>query len=195
MLLGNDIVDLQEARRTSNWRRPRYLEKIFTPQEQAWIRQADQADCWVWMLWSAKESAYKLSRRLGAERIYAPKRLAIQDWMQTGTNEYVLRVQTERAEVTVHAALSSAFVHSVAVLDTARRYEHEVIPVANNHAEQSSQLRIRVLQDLQARFGSACWIKKDDRGIPQAWIGESQLDVVLSLSHHGRYGAYCWARS
>ena len=27
-MIGNDIVDIEEAKRMSNWQRPRFLEKI-----------------------------------------------------------------------------------------------------------------------------------------------------------------------
>ena len=33
-MVGNDIVDLAEAKKASNWQRPRFLEKLFTPNEQ-----------------------------------------------------------------------------------------------------------------------------------------------------------------
>jgi phosphopantetheinyl transferase (holo-ACP synthase) len=33
-VIGNDIVDLALARKESNWKRPGYLNKIFTTKEQ-----------------------------------------------------------------------------------------------------------------------------------------------------------------
>lgn len=199
MLLGNDIVDLQEARKTSNWQRPRYLEKIFTPKEQAWIQQANQADRWVWMLWSAKESAYKLSRQLGAERAYAPKRLEIRDWTQEDATNYRLQVLTEQAELTVHTTLSHTFVHSVALIDENANWQAEILNLSGTHGEQRKQLREQVCKcvaEADSRVGVEIYrIVKNESEIPQLWLGETKLDIVLSLSHHGRYGAYCWGRS
>ncbi len=197
--MGNDIVDLQDARIASNWQRPRYLEKIFTPQERAWIQQANQPDMRVWMLWSAKESAYKLSRQLGAERAYAPKSLRIRDWTQESATNYRLQLLTEQAELTVHTTLGHTFVHSVALLDENPNWQAEILNLSGTHEEKRKQLREQVCQrvaEADSRVGGETYrIVKNESEIPQLWLGETQLDIVLSLSHHGRYGAYCWGRS
>jgi hypothetical protein len=39
-VIGNDIVDLALARKESNWKRPGYLNKIFTTKEQLLISSA-----------------------------------------------------------------------------------------------------------------------------------------------------------
>ena len=33
-MIGNDIVDLKQAAKDSNWQRPRFLDKVFTKHEQ-----------------------------------------------------------------------------------------------------------------------------------------------------------------
>jgi hypothetical protein len=40
-VIGNDIVDLALARKESNWKRPGYLNKIFTTKEQLLISSAE----------------------------------------------------------------------------------------------------------------------------------------------------------
>ena len=49
-MVGNDIVDLNEASRASNWQRPRFLDKLFSEQEQAYINSAEKAFKMVWRL-------------------------------------------------------------------------------------------------------------------------------------------------
>ena len=39
-MIGNDIVDITEAKQKSNWQRPRFLDKLFTVQEQQLIQNA-----------------------------------------------------------------------------------------------------------------------------------------------------------
>ena len=39
-MIGNDIIDLAFARKESNWQRPGFLNKIFTPDEQWLIANA-----------------------------------------------------------------------------------------------------------------------------------------------------------
>ena len=74
-MLGNDIVDLDLAKIQSNWRRKNYLDKIFTAEEQLLITSAKNPDEMVWLLWSMKESAYKIHNRKTGIRNFAPKSL------------------------------------------------------------------------------------------------------------------------
>jgi len=74
-MIGVDIVDLQQARLDSNWRRKGYLDKLFTAAEQLLIATAPEADVMVWLLWSMKESAYKIDSRKTGLRSFAPIKL------------------------------------------------------------------------------------------------------------------------
>jgi phosphopantetheinyl transferase (holo-ACP synthase) len=74
-VLGNDIVDLDLTKIQSNWRRKNYLNKIFSTEEQLLIAAAENADAMVWLLWSMKESAYKIHNRKTGIRSFAPKSL------------------------------------------------------------------------------------------------------------------------
>ncbi len=62
-MIGNDIVDLALARKESNWKRDRFLDKIFTVNEQLLIANAENPEIMVWNLWSRKEAAYKIYNR------------------------------------------------------------------------------------------------------------------------------------
>jgi len=70
-MIGNDLVDLEQAAIESNWKRKGYLAKIFTPSEQLMI----DSSVMVWLLWSMKEAAYKIYSRQTGIRNYAPTSL------------------------------------------------------------------------------------------------------------------------
>ena len=74
-MIGNDIVDLQLARTQSNWQRTRFVEKIFTNEEQDYIRQSENSELEVWKLWTIKESAYKIYNRETGIRGFFPWKL------------------------------------------------------------------------------------------------------------------------
>jgi phosphopantetheinyl transferase (holo-ACP synthase) len=74
-VIGNDIVDLALARKESNWKRPGYLNKIFTTKEQLLISSAENPNTMVWNLWSRKEAAYKIYNRATGIRGYFPLNL------------------------------------------------------------------------------------------------------------------------
>jgi phosphopantetheinyl transferase (holo-ACP synthase) len=74
-MIGNDIVDLALARKESNWKRDRFLDKIFTVKEQLLIANAETPEIMVWNLWSRKEAAYKIYNRETGIRGFFPLQL------------------------------------------------------------------------------------------------------------------------
>lgn len=62
-MIGNDIVDLIQARLQSNWKRNGFVEKIFTQKEQELIFSSNNPEKMVWNLWTRKEAAYKIFNR------------------------------------------------------------------------------------------------------------------------------------
>lgn len=88
-MIGNDIVDLLQAAKDSNWQRNGFLDKLFTPEEQFLISSDIHPPKMVWLLWSMKESAYKIDSRETKLRLFAPvklvcKNLIIHDDNATG---------------------------------------------------------------------------------------------------------------
>ena len=74
-MIGNDIVDLLQAEKDSNWKRKGYLDKIFTEEEQFMISSDMHPSLMVWLLWSMKEAAYKINSRITKLRTFAPIKL------------------------------------------------------------------------------------------------------------------------
>jgi phosphopantetheinyl transferase (holo-ACP synthase) len=74
-MIGNDIVDLETAKRESNWRRKGFLNKIFTLDEQSLILNSEKPEMVVWNLWSRKEAAYKIYNRESKISGYFPVKL------------------------------------------------------------------------------------------------------------------------
>lgn len=72
-MIGNDVIDLELARSQSNWKRPGFLEKIFTSSEQRLILESIDPEIMVWAFWSRKEAAYKIFNRETGIRSYNPK--------------------------------------------------------------------------------------------------------------------------
>jgi phosphopantetheinyl transferase (holo-ACP synthase) len=72
-MVGNDIVDLVEANKTSNWKHPRFQSKLFTELEQDLINNSDNPFVMIWRLWSMKEAAYKLFTQNNGRRFFNTK--------------------------------------------------------------------------------------------------------------------------
>ena len=73
-MIGNDIIDLALAKKQSNWQRRGFLDKIFTAKEQRWLAASNDTESAVWILWSMKESAYKIMNRETGMRSLNPSR-------------------------------------------------------------------------------------------------------------------------
>jgi len=71
-MIGNDIVDLVQARLQSNWKRKGFLEKIFTQKEQELIFSSTNSENMVWNLWTRKEATYKIFNRNTQIRAFIP---------------------------------------------------------------------------------------------------------------------------
>jgi phosphopantetheinyl transferase (holo-ACP synthase) len=118
-MIGNDLVDLDEASRQSNWMRKGYLEKVFSATEIEQIRCTKQQNQLVWLFWSMKEAAYKIDSRLTGIRAFAPTSLAcidvnINEGMATGkvvVNEKTYFTETD---------LKDTYIHSVAAQSAGR---------------------------------------------------------------------------
>ncbi len=49
-MIGNDVIDLELAKKESNWKRKGFLTKLFTSFEQELIAKATNQEEMVWML-------------------------------------------------------------------------------------------------------------------------------------------------
>jgi phosphopantetheinyl transferase (holo-ACP synthase) len=69
--IGNDLVDLgaREARGKAEDRR--FLNRVFTEPEKAWILRSPEPDLTLWICWTAKEAAFKVARKLRPAAVFA----------------------------------------------------------------------------------------------------------------------------
>lgn len=112
-MIGNDIVDLIQADADSNWQRKGYLQKIFSKEEQEMILTAANPSLLVWLLWSMKESVYKIHSRAMNWNVFAPLKivctgLELKETFATGT------LTCQHIKYYTKSCISKEFVHTVA---------------------------------------------------------------------------------
>jgi hypothetical protein len=61
--IGNDIVDLRDPQNVGKSQNTRFINRVFTPNEQKLISNASNQDAMLWSLWAGKETAYKVIRK------------------------------------------------------------------------------------------------------------------------------------
>lgn len=184
-MIGNDIVDFQLAGLQSNWKRPRYLEKLFTQKEQEYITNSTEKDQMVWRLWSMKEAAYKLYTQCYPRCFYNPKSFECHIEKNSGI------VKFKDFECHVHSKITEDYVLSEASFEK-KSMTSEVLRFEN----ESTNVQSRILKFKTLELASQTYptqkkqfeILKDNFGIPTIDLGTNKLN--LSLSHHGQFGAY-----
>lgn len=208
-MIGNDIVDLRQARQESNWRRPRYLEKIFTKEELQLIATADDPGTMVWLLWSCKEAAYKRWSSETHQRRFLPRKIEItdlqlvQDGNLTNTkigtkkrrHHYMCSVQIFDHGYTVYTTLADDLIHSWTLLEDEKLLLREVAPLPPSTLSVGT--RSLLFDHLATNF---LWspadisIQKNEHGRPFIYYQNKKCPLSLSLAHHGRYGGFVLAQ-
>jgi hypothetical protein len=76
-LIGNDLVDLRAREAEGKWGDARFVKRVFTAREAELIAGSGSPDTALWMLWAAKEAAYKVARKLAPDVIFAHSRYEV----------------------------------------------------------------------------------------------------------------------
>lgn len=174
-MLGNDVVDLHLAGRENCWRRPNYLSKIFTPDEQQLVQGSDCPDLVVWLIWSMKEAAYKIVNRNTGIRFYDPKgfhcTFQIQDSKCTGSVDYRNEKFITHSEITKH-------------------YVHTLSFKTNSDMEQCCVMQRQNSSDYISCFNGrhkGLQLQRNNKGLPEIFIGHTHSHHLASVSHHGQF--------
>jgi phosphopantetheinyl transferase (holo-ACP synthase) len=114
-MIGNDLVDLARAALDSNWRRPGYLQKVFTEEEQELIHRSPQPNQLVWLFWSMKEAAYKINSRQTGIRSFNPSSIACTVLKSTQV-KVKGKVSIASEVYYTETSFRSDYIHSIAAL-------------------------------------------------------------------------------
>lgn len=203
MLVGNDIVDLHDP-----WSQPetihgRFDSRVFTGAERTRIGESGSPHQFRWSLWAAKESAFKIARKLDREVRFFPKDFAVR------------MLGDVRAEVThrvgrfsVWFERADGWLHAVAVPEA----DHGSATDTPPHGVGSRVRRLAVVSpgDLSSRRvrdvarAAVGFLMKvcpseievvSESGIPALHRRDERLPLDLSMSHDGRFVACAWAET
>ena len=209
MLVGNDIVDLHDPWSQPDTIHSRFDGRVFTPVERAHILASRSAHQSRWSLWAAKESAFKVARKLDGRVRFFPREFAVRmlDDARAEVSHGMGRfgVWLQRADEWVHALAvpfgasdSDVEGHGPAAVEPpggARSRIRRVGVAGSGAGDPSGHVR----ELARTAVGSLVNVSPVEieiasaGGIPSARLREERLPVDLSLSHHGRFVACAWA--
>ena len=127
-MIGNDLVDLRAREAAGKSRDARFVARVFTAREAELIASSPSPDAALWMLWAAKEAAYKVAKKLRPDVIFAHSRYEVipdgaELTARSGASSVLLAgrvrlqglVGLDGASFPVEWRLSPTFVHCVAM--------------------------------------------------------------------------------
>ena len=159
-MIGNDVIDILQSRKESNWRRKGFIEKIYTPDEQLLISNAADPEIMVWILWSMKEAAYKVYNRQTKIREYIPLKLVC-SLLSQNHNSIKGSVICSGKTFHTNTILSQDYIHTIAV----------------SHFEDLNKI-IEIEKEVTS---------KDKNGLPYLSNPFQNSIQYASVSNHGRF--------
>ncbi len=182
-MIGNDLVDVEIAFSEKKSENRRFIEKVFSLQEQKLISQSEDKETTLWLLWSMKEAAYKAHQRIVG---HAPK-LNPRDYKCRLLNfSNLAEVQVSSSFYFINYTCTDRFIHSIAT-------ESSVVTVFEKIYYKNQDTKSSFIKDYSNKNGLApgnISIEKDGFGIPFIIDENTKNKVPVSLSHHGNFTAY-----
>ena len=188
-MIGNDIVDLKLASIESNWRRKGYLDKVFTKTEQDLILNSNDSFKMVWLLWSMKESAYKVYVQQFEKRFFSPKK--IECTLMSNT--------TGTVKFYDHQYCTESIINNNYIATTTTINYDDPVLVDNFHLKKSTYkfqhkncyINLKKVISNKMNYSlNEMDIKKNSVGIPRLFFKDKEQKINFTISHHGNYGGY-----
>jgi phosphopantetheinyl transferase (holo-ACP synthase) len=210
-VIGNDVVDLRDPETLPGARHARFDARVFAAGERSALERSGARDRLRWILWAAKESAFKVAQRREPDTSFVPTRFVVDlDASLRGCVRHADR------EYPVCVAVTGDCVHAVATEAPAAGAVRAGVAVCAAEGAAGASLPGSAVRDLAAagiapllgverqalRFARRGRVPELqlDPGVRSGWHSarrdsvEARLGAVrVSLSHHGRFVAYaCW---
>ncbi|MBM3462074.1 MAG: 4-phosphopantetheinyl transferase family protein [Armatimonadetes bacterium] len=223
--VGNDVVDTDQAAQPGDRGWDRFIGRVLAADERRLVRERSDITVLPWMLWAAKESAFKIMRKRDPSAIFAhpgfhvdcddltsrlPDRL-----FPGGTLPGAIRHAGQR--FSLRWDIGMGYVHCLAwhpggghpdlasvveETDDAVGIVLDPREAASVHSPASARVRHLARRLVHQRYGleDACIVRErgnDGRfGPPRVMAqGGAVPDLDLSLSHDGRFVAVACASS
>ena len=113
LLLGNDIVDLNEAGITGKSHSARFVERVFSREEKSAISVSENPDLTLWMFWAAKETAYKIISKITGPPVFSYKKFKTTFRKQISKSKSKFEVVYDAWQFQIELATNINYIHAV----------------------------------------------------------------------------------
>jgi phosphopantetheine--protein transferase-like protein len=212
MHVGNDVVDLNTPGTKDKIKDNRFLHKVLTPDEKQAVLSAKDAGRYLWAFWAAKEAAYKAVSKHYPHATAAPRRYSVVLTANAASAALDGIVNSPYGRVWVRVFKDSDRVHCIGAYQCTGSINEIVwgLDRMRPHTSAAGRLEadnesLRVRQMAADRISAYLRLEpelveiKRKKGLrrstpPEVYVSGRQTKFDISLSHHGRFGAYAfWA--
>ena len=192
-MIGNDIVDLTDAETHPIGMHPRFDSRVFTSSELELIRSSGAPDRLRWMLWAAKEAAYKALKKIAPNTIFSPRRFVVKlnETLRGNVtcDEKTLPIQVWEEADSVHVIATTEKILDKRILSGTETLEPEDAIDADLPSQAARTLAIRELAERLGVPDEELSITGRGR-VPTLLHNGESTNIDLSLSHHGKLVAF-----
>jgi len=194
-MIGNDIVDLSISHVGVGTRRTRYLKKIFTEEEIDLINKSKNENLLIWLIWSIKESVYKIIVRREKMIRFAPKSICCKSVIYVQNDSYQSTAMYKGSTFSSISTLKADCIHTIAIEDQGLDSQIKSASFDSTKNKDKSlfldQQVIHALNNSQNNLNGQVVIKRDKLRIPHVYKNNTEF-AILSLSQHGRFSGYAY---
>jgi hypothetical protein len=192
-LLGNDVVDLADPEAAEAALHPRFDARAFAPAERVRLAASPERARLRWVLWAAKEAAWKAARRGGLALPFHPVAVetalgpalggGFEGTATLGGVAFAVRVDV--AGDAVHALARAPWLDPSRLLAALRRLRGEGPTL---EAAGARALALDLASGALSAPRSELAVVRAGR-LPELRLRAAPVAAVLSLAHHGRFAA------
>lgn len=188
-------MDLEDSETVPGATHPRFDERVFATEEIECLRRSRSPERLRWILWAAKESAYKVAKKLDPRTIFSPRRFVVEletanlGSVRIGGRRFSIVASVERA--VCHVIACTELPRGMIVVSGLRR----LVGDAGEPLRPGSIARRFTIDEmtpwLGARVGDLELVSEDR--VPRLRLSGRPAPADVSLSHHGRFVAFACA--
>jgi phosphopantetheine--protein transferase-like protein len=208
--VGNDVVDLKARATAGRSKDDRFVSKVLTDPEKNVLNRCENPDSCLWAMWASKEASYKAISRTLPSICSSPRRYEVIFEKKCHQLKWAGKVSTPCGDVNVKVSLGENHIHSIAKIGLWPPESNlisrvfEIAPGSPQDAEPSHEQHSQSVRRAAAA-AIAGLLKTDQKNIiikrcgssarpgpPVAHLIEIDKKIPISLSHHGRFGAFAF---
>lgn len=194
--VGNDIIATNDISNRLSFSNPRYLNKILTDKEYLFFKENITLDYFPFLLWTCKESAYKIQLKEGLSQNFQPLEYEVEIHNTIKRQNHMLTSGKVNYGKKYHFFQSQIFLDYISTVACGG---NGVISKTKNYVgyadgfDNSKNMRSHLIKRLADRYHKkqeSFEILKTEEGFPYVKSICSCKMPDISFSHDGNYFSY-----